>query len=102
MYTIIHAQPQESATRPLQSLHATSKGHVPLLCLRSHEEGQEERGPFVVVPYVAGMSEDIRHVRRKFNISETTPLKKLDWNVTDEQILFEQVRRCLGSQARGR
>ena len=54
----------------------------------------------MVVPYVAGMSEDIRRVRRKFNISETTPLKKLDWNVTDERILFEQFRHCLGSPAR--
>ena len=28
--------------------------------------------------------------------SETKPLKKLDWNVTDKHILFEQVRHCLG------
>ena len=27
--------------------------------------------------------------------SETNPLKKLDWKVTDERILFEQVRHCL-------
>ena len=33
------------------------------------DEGQEEeKGPLVVIPYVAGMSEDIRHVCRKFNI----------------------------------
>ena len=29
--------------------------------------------------------------------SETNPLKKLDWNVTDERISFEQVRHCLGA-----
>ena len=29
--------------------------------------------------------------------SETNPLNKLDWNVTDERILFEQVRYCLGA-----
>ena len=33
----------------------------------SPEEGQE-KGPLVVIPYVAGMSEDIRRVCRKFNI----------------------------------
>ena len=33
------------------------------------DEGQEEeKGPLVVISYVAGMSEDIRHVCRKFNI----------------------------------
>ena len=32
------------------------------------EEQEEERGPLVVIPYVAGMSEDIRCVCRKFNI----------------------------------
>ena len=31
-------------------------------------EQEEERGPLVVIPYVAGMSEDIRHICRKFNI----------------------------------
>ena len=35
---------------------------------RWDEEQEEERGPLVVIPYVAGMSEDIRHVCRKFNI----------------------------------
>ena len=30
-------------------------------------EEEEERGPLVVIPYVAGMSEDIRHVCREFN-----------------------------------
>ena len=35
----------------------------------SRDEGQEEeRGPLVVIPYVVGMSEDIRRVCRKFNI----------------------------------
>ena len=35
----------------------------------SPDEGQEvEKGPLVVIPYVAGMSEDIRCVSRKFNI----------------------------------
>ena len=29
--------------------------------------------------------------------SETNPLKKLDWNVTDERISFEQVQHCLGA-----
>ena len=29
--------------------------------------------------------------------SETNPLKKLDWNMTDERILFEQVQHCLGA-----
>ena len=33
----------------------------------SPEEGQE-KGPLMVIPYVAGMSEDIRRVCRKFNI----------------------------------
>ena len=32
------------------------------------EEQEEERGPLVVIPSVAGMSEDIRRVCRKFNI----------------------------------
>ena len=32
------------------------------------EEQEEERGPLVVIPYVAGKSEDIRRVCRKFNI----------------------------------
>ena len=32
------------------------------------EEQEEEKGPLVVIPYVAGMSEDIRHVCREFNI----------------------------------
>ena len=32
------------------------------------EEQEEERGPLVVIPYVAGMSEDIRRACRKFNI----------------------------------
>ena len=36
----------------------------------SHDEVQEEeRGPLVVIPYVAGMSEDIMRVCRKLNIS---------------------------------
>ena len=36
----------------------------------SRDEGQEEeKGPLVVIPYVAGMSEDIRRVCRKFNVS---------------------------------
>ena len=29
--------------------------------------------------------------------SKANPLKKLDWDVTDKRILFEQVRHCLGS-----
>ena len=33
-----------------------------------HEEQKEERGPLVVMPCVAGMSEDIRRICRKFNI----------------------------------
>ena len=32
------------------------------------EEQEEERGPLVVKPCVAGMCEDVRHVCRKFNI----------------------------------
>ena len=32
------------------------------------EEQEKEKEPLVVIPYVAGMSEDIRHVCRKFNI----------------------------------
>ena len=32
------------------------------------KEQEEEKEPLVVIPYVAGMSEDIRCVRRKFNI----------------------------------
>ena len=34
----------------------------------SNPEEEQEKGPLVVIPYVAGMSEDIRHVCRKFNI----------------------------------
>ena len=35
----------------------------------SHDEKQkEERGPLVVIPCVTGMSEDIKHICRKFNI----------------------------------
>ena len=34
----------------------------------SHDEEQEERGPLVVIPYLAGMSVDIMCVCRKFNI----------------------------------
>ena len=32
------------------------------------EEQEREKEPLVVIPYVAGMSEDIRRVCRKFNI----------------------------------
>ena len=35
---------------------------------RWDEEQEEEKGPLVVRPYVAGMSEDSRRVCRKFNI----------------------------------
>ena len=28
--------------------------------------------------------------------SEINPVKKLDWSVTDERILFERVRHCWG------
>ena len=31
-------------------------------------EEKQEKGPLVVIPYVVGMSEDIRRVCRKFNI----------------------------------
>ena len=34
----------------------------------SSPEEEQEKGPLVVIPYVAGMSEDIRRVCRKFNI----------------------------------
>ena len=34
----------------------------------NRDEEWEEKGPLVVIPYVAGMSEDIRCVCRKFNI----------------------------------
>ena len=34
----------------------------------SDEEQEKEKEPLVVIPYVAGMSEDIRHVCRKLNI----------------------------------
>ena len=34
----------------------------------SSPEDEQEKGPLVVIPYVAGMSEDIRRVSRKFNI----------------------------------
>ena len=36
--------------------------------VRSRGEKEQEKGPLVVIPYVAGMSEDIRRVCRKFNI----------------------------------
>ena len=35
---------------------------------RPDERQKEEKGPLVVIPYIAGMSEDIRRVCRKFNI----------------------------------
>ena len=41
------------------------------------------------IKYIAKEQADFN---RKY--SETNPLKKLDWNVTDEWILFEQVRHC--------
>ena len=34
----------------------------------SSPEEEQEKGPLVVIPYVAGMSEDIRCACRKFNI----------------------------------
>ena len=34
----------------------------------SSPEEEQEKGPLVVIPYVPGMSEDIRRVCRKFNI----------------------------------
>ena len=34
----------------------------------SSPEKEQEKGPLVVMPYMAGMSEDIRHVCRKFNV----------------------------------
>ena len=34
----------------------------------SSPEEEQEKGPLVVIPYVTGMSEDIRRVCRKFNI----------------------------------
>ena len=34
----------------------------------SSPEEEQEKGPLVMIPYVAGMSEDIRRVCRKFNI----------------------------------
>ena len=35
---------------------------------RPDERQKEEKGPLVVIPYIAGMSEDIRRVCRKFSI----------------------------------
>ena len=32
------------------------------------DKGQKEKGPLVVIPYGAGMSKDIKHVCKKFNI----------------------------------
>ena len=36
--------------------------------MRNRRSGEEERGSLVVIPYVAGMSEDIRCVCREFSI----------------------------------
>ena len=38
------------------------------------EEQEKEKEPLVVIPYVAGMSEGIRRVCRKFNIRVDSPL----------------------------
>ena len=37
------------------------------------EKQEREKEPLVVIPYVAGMSEDIRRVCRKFNIRVVCP-----------------------------
>ena len=53
-----------STNRHLFKLHGASGVASQLVC-----EGQErEKEPLVVIPYVAGMSKDIRRVCRKFNI----------------------------------
>ena len=52
--------------------HADSE--LPVMCYAFEEtpvsspEEEQEKEPLVVIPYVAGMSEDIRRVCRKFNI----------------------------------
>ena len=49
---------RDASTPPMQETADTS----------GRDEEQEKKEPLVVIPYVAGMSEDIRRVCRKFNI----------------------------------
>ena len=51
---------RDASTPPLQETADTSG--------RDEEQAEREKEPLVVIPYVAGMSEDIRRVCRKFNI----------------------------------
>ena len=50
---------QTLSTTPTQETADTSS---------PNKEQEEEKGPLVVVPYAAGISEDIRHVCRGFKI----------------------------------
>ena len=50
---------RDASTPPMQETADTSG---------RDEEQEKEKEPLVVIPYVAGMSEDIRRVCRKFNI----------------------------------
>ena len=50
---------RDASTPPMQETADTS-GH--------DEEQEREKEPLVMIPYVAGMSEDIRRVCRKFNV----------------------------------
>ena len=50
---------RDASTPPMQETADTSG---------REEEQEREKEPLVVIPYVAGMSEDIRRVCRKFNI----------------------------------
>ena len=54
----------------LQTIHdASTPSMQETADMSGHDEEQErEKEPLVVIPYVAGMSEDIRRVCRKFNI----------------------------------
>ena len=53
------------------------------------EEQEEEKGPLVVIPYVAGMREDIRHFCREFNIKAVT-LRSMLTRVKDTLPLGKQ------------
>ena len=54
------------------------------------EEQEKEKEPLVVIPYVAGMSEDIRRVCRMFNIKSGRTLRSMLTKVKDTLPLGKQ------------
>ena len=57
-------------THPLSYVHAWGASKCQVHEKRGCDEGEEseEKDPMVVVPYVSGLSEDIRRVCRRFGI----------------------------------